>query len=235
MPKMQILFATGLLAWVASCSGDGDDDEGEDTDTTPEDEDCNDGVDNDDDGDTDCDDSDCAGDAACDTTPTAETDCSDEVDEDEDGYTDCLDADCASSCFVWVENGTATVVPEVSYDGTAEWVFDLIDYSPICTYNYDVSSTASLTTCDGCDFAFTVQFDNATLASGDCTPLPAEIQALLTTSSSYEYGFDSDYDYAGTPIAAFMYGYGGSWYALAEATFVDGQFDYQVLWAYSPL
>jgi hypothetical protein len=256
MRNLGILTISGLMLVISACGkpktedcGNNADDDGDGAvdcddsecaadascDAGDSETDCSDGADDDGDGDIDCDDADCDGDAACDTTSGPEV-CDDTVDNDGDGNADCADSDCAGTvgCRVitWREVGTATVT-DTSYSGTTIWTYDFLDPADggnICEFTMDANDAGAPpdVACDGCDFAFNVEFTNSHGTGGDCEAVG--LTDGYVDGTSYGYGFNPAYDYSGTPIAALMYyasGYG--WYAETEATYTGDQFDYDWL------
>lgn len=213
------------IGWVYLV-GDCDD---KDPQVYPGAEEVGDGVDKDCDGQVDCEE-----DTGQGCAPASESDCSDGVDDDDDGQTDCEDHDCSSACFTWYEVGTATVVPNTSYSGQAEWRFFTIAGQEICTTRFDVNGTGPLTTCEGCDFAFGVERVNPELVSGDCGSLPDTVEPYPSPGASAGYGFDGDYIYEGLPISAFMV-QDTEWTPVpGNASLVGDQFQYSVEWKIDP-
>ena len=140
---------------------------------------CDDGEDNDGDGASDCDDSDCADDPACDTTPPAEI-CDDGEDNDGDEAIDCDDDDCA-------DDAACATPAEICDDGEDNDGDEAID----CDDDDCADDEACATPAEICDDGEDNDGDEAIdCEDDDC----ADDEACATPAEVCDDGEDNDGD-----------------------------------------
>ena len=128
--------------------------------------------------------------------------------------------------------GEGDVVEGTSYTGKERfYVYESdstgarLSDTAFCLHEWDFTSSAVLSDCSDCVWAFTLDGANGAKTEGTCD----QVGDPEATAGPYNYGYGT-YNYAGTDYNVMFYGGSSGWSAVAEATYASGKFTYD--WVY---
>jgi len=212
-----------MLIWMLACTGPGETHEG-----AGDVAECYDGFDNDLDGAPDCEDPDCQELRDCSSGGDADTDVdrdSGEADVDTDVDAD-TDADPGDSGEANRDSGFWTYGYRGEHDGEMTGFFEFWaegSRQELCTTQFGMTGVEPLTSCSQCDFAWSVEYDDGQVISGEeCGSLfglydgfPSEDFFGVLDA----WGFASAYDGYGSVVTV---RYNNTWYPWAYG-YWDGE------------
>ena len=126
--------------------------------------------------------------------------------------------------------GQASVTPMTAYDGFEDSYYTGFGPEVDCAITSTLTSSAALTDCSQCDWAFAVDSSDSYLsATTGCDLIGIDTSvAGKYDGNSYNYGYQSDYYVSGYGTYGVLnYYFGGyGWYAVTAADFTGGTFTY---------